>query len=622
MLSEADAVAQTSIGREGGHPAQDWLKRHCDSVWQGGDVSLVEGLVLWQQATGWMPVALWPAGADGKVLLAFAAELRQAGDGAVRQLPDGDLAIAYPVRKLENASAEIELLGVVALRLRLGIADQQKTTEASLSQQVLPLMRRLEDGVAVLERDALWRQWQGIQARYTQLGRQMEMLAAVLAENSFSASSLQLATRLASYYQAERVSLGWRKGAHTRIVQISHMARFNRKMNRVRATESAMDEAIDQARTISLPSAAASANASLEPVARCHQHLAVMIQLPAILSIPLFSDLRPIGAVTLEREKPFQVTEIAELEDLLALFGRALEEKRANDRPLLFKVILSARTLFERLTGSGHFAHKVVASVLLLLTLFGLFATGMDRVGAEAVLESHEQRVIAAPFRGYLQEAYARAGDVVEQGSPLAQIDTRDLRLEQLQWQSELLKYTRQEQDMRARGDRAGLNVLAAQREQVEARLALIKSRLDRAQLRSPLEGHVVSGDLTQRLGGVVEQGEELFRVSPLSEYRIELAVPELRMADLVVGQRGQLVFAAMSTRSFEFVIERITPRTLTRDGAHHFIVEARLREWHPSLRPGMQGIGKIELGERRLVAIWTYRLRAWLRMQLWRWLG
>ena len=38
-------------------------------------------------------------------------------------------------------------------------------------------------------------------------------------------------------------------------------------------------------------------------------------------------------------------------------------------------------------------------------------------------------------------------------------------------------------------------------------------------------------------------------------------------------------------------------------------------------LRPGMEGVGKIELGEARLIWIWSRDLIAWLRLQVWKWL-
>jgi len=38
------------------------------------------------------------------------------------------------------------------------------------------------------------------------------------------------------------------------------------------------------------------------------------------------------------------------------------------------------------------------------------------------------------------------------------------------------------------------------------------------------------------------------------------------------------------------------------------------------SLRPGLEGVGRITLGERKLAWLWTHRLFDWLRLAAWSW--
>ena len=38
-------------------------------------------------------------------------------------------------------------------------------------------------------------------------------------------------------------------------------------------------------------------------------------------------------------------------------------------------------------------------------------------------------------------------------------------------------------------------------------------------------------------------------------------------------------------------------------------------------LRPGMEGVGKVLVGERPLLWIWAHPLLDWLRLGWWRWL-
>ncbi|MCE8002167.1 HlyD family efflux transporter periplasmic adaptor subunit [Billgrantia ethanolica] len=611
---------------------QGWLARHCEQAPRPEGAGVTQGVVLWRQGEQWQPVALWPGQADGAALLSLSEEVRDAGRGLVSQLGEDSLGIGYPVRDLASDEAEGAqpgkgaLLGAVALRVML--PEALRGRDSAVQTALLPLMQRLEDGVATLERDVLQRSYRSGRQLQDRLSQHLSLLAAVLAEPRFASAAMQLVSRLASHFEAERVSLGWRRGSRTRVEQISHSAQFNRKMNRIRATETAMDEALDQ--RISAVWPAPDGPGWEHRVVRAQAALGGMTGLGAVVSLPLLDGAEPLGAVTLERDMPFDAEEVAALESLLALCARALEEKRRNDRPLPLKMAVATSEQLGRLFGPGFLGYKLTGLVLAGLLAFSWLATGEERIAADAILESREQRVMTAPFRGYIDAALVRPGDRVEAGQPLADMETRDLLLERLQWQSELAKFERQEQEMRARGDRAGMNVLAAQRDQAQARLALVDSRLERATLLAPFAGVVVSGDLTQRLGGAVEQGEELFRVSPLDDFRLELEVPERRIDDVRVGQRGELVLAAMTGERLPFVIERLTPQTRSSDGSTRFVVEASLVRDAESidgaarreLRPGLQGVARIETGENKLIVIWTRELVDWLRLTLWRWWG
>ncbi len=130
--------------------------------------------------------------------------------------------------------------------------------------------------------------------------------------------------------------------------------------------------------------------------------------------------------------------------------------------------------------------------------------------------------------------------------------------------------------------------------------------------------GLVISGDLTQRLGGAVDQGEVLFEVAPLNAYRAILWVDEHQVADIAEGDSGTLVLKSLPEEKYALSITRITPITQAREGGNHFRVESLLVDPSPRLRPGMEGIGKIDVGERKLISIYAGPLLRWLELQYW----
>lgn len=137
---------------------------------------------------------------------------------------------------------------------------------------------------------------------------------------------------------------------------------------------------------------------------------------------------------------------------------------------------------------------------------------------------------------------------------------------------------------------------------------------------RAPFNGLVVVGDLSQSIGAAVARGEPLMTVAPLDAYRIAIKVDERRISAVKLGQSGSLLVTALPLSPFEIQVDKITPVAEYGDGATTFRVEASLTGDTSKLRPGMEGVVKIDVDERRVFTIWTQPLVDWFRVWLWRW--
>ena len=70
--------------------------------------------------------------------------------------------------------------------------------------------------------------------------------------------------------------------------------------------------------------------------------------------------------------------------------------------------------------------------------------------------------------------------------------------------------------------------------------------------------------------------------------------------------------------KSINITIDRLTPVSTTEEGHNYFRVEAVMDSHSDLMRPGMEGIAKIEIGREKLLWIWTRRLVDWLRLFVW----
>ena len=199
----------------------------------------------------------------------------------------------------------------------------------------------------------------------------------------------------------------------------------------------------------------------------------------------------------------------------------------------------------------------------------------------------------------------------------LATLDDLALSLEVAKWQAGYEQALNEYREALAKLDSAKVTTLRAAMDRALAELELAEDDLAHSEIRAPIAGVVVSGDFSQSLGAPLQRGATLFELAPLDGYHVSVRVPEADVGYVAVGQRGRLALAALPGESVEIVVERVTPVSEVVDGRNVFEVEARLDAATDSLRPGMQGAAKLEVGRAKLLWLWTHHAVDWLRLRL-----
>jgi multidrug efflux pump subunit AcrA (membrane-fusion protein) len=340
-----------------------------------------------------------------------------------------------------------------------------------------------------------------------------------------------------------------------------------------------------------------------------------------VCTLLLHAGARVLGALTLEypANRSPDPEHITLGQQVAALLGPILDAKRREERWIVRKVWDALRTQASELFTPDHPGRKLVAGAAATLVLILTLVPASYRISAPARLEGTVQRAVVAATDGYIAESRTRAGDVVKQGEVLGALDDTELKLERRKWLGRRAQVAKQYRAALASHDRAQVNIVLAQLAQADAEVALLDEQLLRTQLVAPFDGIVARGDLSQSLGSPVERGEVLFEVAPLDRYRIILEVDERKISDVELGQPGELTLSAIPGESLPLRVERITPVATPEDARNFFRVEAGLKKAPKRLRPGMEGVGKIEVGRRSLLWIWTHSLVDWFRLWAWK---
>lgn len=586
---------------------QSWLDLQCQLL-----VGSLRAIVLLGDpgAGPVLTAATWPDAAASTPGLSNAAastlqqrritvRARESAPQAVEQ--KGDI-IAVPILR-DKQGQERELLGVVTVELTERPQIEQREAAKTLARNTLWLELLMREKSVADDSPAL---------------AVVDLVASSIEHTHFEASANSSITRLATQFGCERVSLGFVRGSHVEIRTLSGTATLNPKMRLMHAIGKTMDEAIGQDATIVYP--------TNDPksffATRCHEELAKKVGGGAVCTIPISWDGTLVGAVTFEHEseRALDRKTVTLWETVISLIGPILYEKYLQDRWLGAKLSAALTQQFSKFTSSGHLMFKAGSAALFCMVAFLATANGEYRVTAEAVLEGTVQRVVVAPVDGYIKEANARAGDIVEEGQVLARLDDKDLELELRERLSEQAKLQREFRQAMSELDSARVSILRARLDQAAARLALTTQNLERTRATSPMNGVIISGDLSQSLGTPVSRGDTLFEIAPLDSYRVMLKVDERDVRRLSPGQTGQLALIGFPDEYLPFAIERITPIATASEGRNFFAVEAQLKHHPQRLRPGMEGIGKIDIGERKLIWIWSHKLIDWFRLLVWTW--
>lgn len=448
----------------------------------------------------------------------------------------------------------------------------------------------------------------------------LEFLAAADQHERFDASALAVVNAVAELTGFERAAIGMSRHGRVRLEALSRAATFKRKADFVSEFEAAMDEAVAQADVIAYPKQAAGRN----KIDLAHRRLAAQAGSGAIVTAPLIVRGKPVGALLLERSRGE--------EEVVSIDPDALEELRlaaAGIAPVL-KLKYDerrwwsgrARSLLGRglsaIFGRRPAIMLGTIAATILLTIPFLVLSEM-RVSGQATLQGSQQRAAVSLVDGFVRDSEFRAGDYVKQGDVLARLDDRELRLQQSQNQARMIQAQQEVRDALSKGDRAAGAKASANLSEVKAALGLTETRLQRLEIRAPVTGLVVSGDLSQRLGAPVSRGDVLFEVARLDGYRVVIQVSEYDLSRIRENQPGELVLTSLPGEEIALAVTGISSVSEPADGENRFRLEADVDTLPDQARPGMEGVAKIATGRETLAWIWTRGTVNRLRVLFWR---
>jgi len=579
---------------------QRWLQQHCDS-----SDAVAGGVVILSGSGHGLPdmVAEWPADGTLTPSLASAAQAAVQRSRPVVVAPTVRLAnsnhnrvISLPLRSGDR------MLGAVALAVR---ADDTNAVEQLFKDL---LMASASVGSSL--------NGESTESPAAPVARVLRLQSVLLGQATLAEGAMAMVTELAALTGSERVTLGV-MNPEMEVIAVSNSAEFKPEQSLLRLAAAAMQEAADQGARVSYPALAADPARIILAHADLHARSG-----HTLLTVPLVHAGQAVGALMIEYRAGTTPgdEQVALCESVASAIGSLVSLRESAERSWPARLAQSARDLWQRLIRRDDPLPKAALLIVAGLVLAATLISVPYRVGAPARIEGAVQRVVVAPFDGFLQRSHVRPGDTVHAGDLLVEMADQDLALEQRKWQSTLTQQENAYAAALAKADRAQFVISHGKAEEAQSQLELVRQQLSRTRLVAPIDGVVIKGDLSQTLGSPVQRGDALMTLAPREQYRLIVEVDERDVADIKPGQTGHLALSSLPSDTLPLVVERVTPVSNVRDGRNVFDVEARLPTTKLELRPGLQGVAKIDAGQQSFAWIWTHKAVDWLRLAWWSW--
>ena len=262
-----------------------------------------------------------------------------------------------------------------------------------------------------------------------------------------------------------------------------------------------------------------------------------------------------------------------------------------------------------------------IAGVATLLLILIAVPVPM-RVSGDATVAAGQTQSVRAEEDGVIQSVLVQEGDKVAPGTPLIQMADWGQRAAVAS--AEARYNTAMSEAAQALVNNDG--TLAGQRElegeYLRGELSRMREQLERATVRSNIDGVVATPHPEDLVGRKVATGDAMIDLVKTAQTIVDVAVPERDVTLLKTGDPAGIKLESFPARTFRGTVSVVSPAGQVVGDNRVFYARIAVPNGDGSLRPGMQGFSKIRTGLRPLGYVLFRDIAVWVWAKLWTWFG
>ena len=341
-------------------------------------------------------------------------------------------------------------------------------------------------------------------------------------------------------------------------------------------------------------------------------------------AVPLADDDGRVGTLSFESSDPdflgpahLEMIKILSAQATVALRNASLyREVPFID---LLKPVLDRKRKFLALEKQRR-AALVVGGVgaLLFLLVFPLPL----RVVGDATVSPAQSVLIQPEVEGTIQRVQVREGDTVTAGTVLANLSDWQYRAQLAAAQAKYETAVSQMNRALNGNDGGEAGVQRIQADLWASELTRARERLERTQLRAPINGVIVTPHVEDLVGRKLLPGDTLAELVDTSRAIVDVAIDADDVLLLRPGEKASIKLEGFPTRTFHGVVTVVSPRSQVQGADRFFFARVLVSNADGVIRDGMQGRGKVVTGWSPAGKVFFRRPAIWIWSKLWSWVG
>jgi RND family efflux transporter MFP subunit len=258
------------------------------------------------------------------------------------------------------------------------------------------------------------------------------------------------------------------------------------------------------------------------------------------------------------------------------------------------------------------------AVALLFLVAFPLPL----RVDGDAVIAPVRRAYVQPEVAGVIGKVLVGEGQSVQRGQVLAEMAAWSFRSAVAQAQAKYESALLQMNHALATNDGTEAGVQRVQTDFWKAELGRTQQLLEKAQLRSPIDGVVATPHVETFAGRKLEPGDSFAEVVDTSQVVMDVAIADVDAGLLKDGEKVVVKLNSYPTRTFHGDLLIVSPKADLLDETPVFYARVAIPNPDGAIRVGMEGRGKVRVGWYPAGYVFFRRPLIWIYEKIWFWFG